>query len=48
MTKQPTSFRLSSESLSLLMAIACKMGISQAAVLEVAIRHLAKREGVRK
>jgi predicted transcriptional regulator len=46
-TKQLTSVRLSLEAKRLLAAIAEKLSISQAAVLELAIRNQAKREGVK-
>ena len=46
-TKHPTSFRLSEEALRLLDELAKKLGISQAAVLEIAIRAAAKKEGVK-
>jgi hypothetical protein len=39
--KAATSFRLSEEALVLLARIAAEMGISQAAVLELAIREFA-------
>lgn len=41
--KQPTSFRLSSEAKALLADLATRLGISQASVLEMAIRELARR-----
>jgi len=44
--KRGTSFRISDEGLRLLAELAKSMGISQASVLEIAIRLLAKREGV--
>jgi len=46
-TKQLTSMRLSSEAKRLLALLAQKLSISQAAVLELAIREKAKREGVK-
>lgn len=45
--KRSTSFRLSEEARRLLDRIAAKLGVSQAAALELAIRLLAKREGVK-
>jgi len=45
--KTPTSYRLSQEALRLLRLLARAKGLSMASVLEVAIRELAKREGVR-
>ena len=46
-TKQPTSFRLSKEAKRLLATLAQKLGIGQGAVVEIALRYLAKREGVK-
>jgi len=40
----PTSFRLSEKAKQLLAELAAAMGLSQAAVLEHALRLLAKRE----
>jgi PIN domain nuclease of toxin-antitoxin system len=45
--KQLTSMRLSREAKRLIAAPAQKLSISQAAVLELAIREKAKREGVK-
>lgn len=45
-TKRLTSVRLSPEAKRLLVLLAQKLSISQAAVLELAIRDKAKREGV--
>ncbi len=42
--KQPTSFRLSAEALSLIREMSEKLGVSQAAVLEMALRKMAKEE----
>lgn len=42
----PTSFRLTETAATLLAACASQGGISQAAVLETAIREYAKRRGV--
>lgn len=47
MKKNPTSIRLSDEGKRLMALLAEKLGISQAAVLELAIREKAKREGVK-
>jgi predicted transcriptional regulator len=44
--KTSTSYRLSHEALRLLRLLAQAKGLSMASVLEVAIRELAKREGV--
>lgn len=41
--KQPTSFRLSPEALALIREMAEKMGLSQASVLELAVRKLSER-----
>lgn len=46
-TKRLTSVRLSEEAKRLLTETAQKLSISQAAVLELAIREKAKREGVK-
>jgi len=47
MKKNPTSIRLSDEGKRLLALMAEKLAVSQAAVLELAIREKAKREGVK-
>lgn len=44
--KHGTSFRLSGEALRLLAEMSAKMGVSQTAVLEMAIREIAKRQKV--
>lgn len=44
--KQRTSFRLSTEAMSLLDALAQTNGISKTAVLEMAIREAAKKQGI--
>jgi predicted transcriptional regulator len=44
--KQPTSFRLSNEALRLLKVLADAKGVSQAAIIELAVRELAKKEGI--
>ena len=46
-TKHFTSMRLSPEAKRLLTALAQKLSVSQTAVLELAIRDKAKREGVK-
>jgi predicted transcriptional regulator len=46
MSKKKTSIRLSEEAQILIEQLAKQLGISQSAVLEMAIRVLAKREGV--
>ena len=40
--KQATSFRLSDEALMLIRELAVSLGVSQAAVVEMAVRKLAK------
>lgn len=47
MTKYPTSFRLSPDALALLAKLADALGLSQASTIELAVRQLAKREGVK-
>ena len=47
MKKLPTSLRLSPEAKRLLAALAERLGVSQSAVIELAIREKADREGVR-
>ena len=46
MTKYPTSFRLSEPALGLIKAVAEELALSQAAVVEIAVRKLAKDQGV--
>ena len=48
MTKKATSIRISEEGKWLLQELSAKLGISQAAVIELALRALAKREGVQR
>lgn len=43
-TKQPTSFRLSGECVRLMNRLAAALGISQAGVIEQAVRKLARAE----
>jgi hypothetical protein len=45
--KTPTSFRLSPTARGLLSALADNSGLSHASVLEVALRDMAKRRGVK-
>jgi predicted transcriptional regulator len=47
MDKKPTSIRLSEEARRLRALLAKKLGVSQSAVLELAIRELARREGIK-
>lgn len=44
--KESISFRLSPEAIELIKALAKKLGVSQAAVMEIAIRKLAESENV--
>jgi PIN domain nuclease of toxin-antitoxin system len=44
--KTPTSFRLSEEARALIERISATLGISQAAVIEMAVRQLAKKEKI--
>ncbi len=46
MTKKKTSIRYSDEAKILLEKLSKQLGISQSAVLELAIRTLAKQEGI--
>lgn len=46
MTKKKTSIRYSDEAKTLLEKLSRKLGISQSALLELAIRALAKQEGI--
>lgn len=47
MGKHPTSMRLSDEAKRLIAILAERMAVSQSAVVEVAVRALARREGVK-
>jgi predicted transcriptional regulator len=47
LTKKQTSIRLSDTAKKLVQRIGERLGMSQSAVLELAIRTLAKREGIR-
>jgi predicted transcriptional regulator len=44
--KQPTSFRVSEEALRLLRLLAELKGVSQAAIIEMAIRDMARKENL--
>lgn len=46
MSKNPTSFRLSLLGLKLLVALSEALGVSQTAVVELAIRELANKKKV--
>ena len=45
--KNSTSFRLSEEAIRLIKLLAEEKGVSQAAIIEMALREMAKREGVK-
>jgi len=45
-SRKPSSIRLSAEAKRLRAALAQKLGVTQTAVIELAIRELAKKEGV--
>ena len=45
-SKNPASYRLSEDALVLIEQLAKAMGLSRTSVIEVAIRHLAKKEGI--
>lgn len=47
MDKKPTSIRLSEEAKRLRKLLAKHLSISESAVLELAIRELAKKEGIK-
>jgi len=47
MKKKPTSVRLSDDAKRLIAKLSLKLGISQTAIIELAIREKAKREGIR-
>jgi len=47
MTKKKTSIRLSDTAQKFLQQLAERLGISQSAVIEQAIRTLARKEGIR-
>lgn len=44
--RHKTSFTLSAEAVALLRALAVRLGVSQAAVVEMSVRKLAAAEGV--
>jgi hypothetical protein len=46
-TSNPSSMRLSDEAVRLRKALAEKKGISQRAVMELALRDMAKKEGIK-
>jgi predicted transcriptional regulator len=45
--KRSTTFRLTDHARALILRLAEKLGVSQTAVLELAVRKLAKTEGVK-
>ena len=45
--KNATSFRLSEEALNLIKLLAESKGVSQAAIIEMAIREMAKKEKIK-
>jgi biotin operon repressor len=47
MAKEQTSYRISTTAKQLLALLATKLGLSQTAVIELAIRRLAEAEGVK-
>jgi predicted transcriptional regulator len=47
MKNQPTSIRLSDDAKRLITELSRKLGISQTAIIELAIREKAKREGLK-
>jgi hypothetical protein len=46
-SKQPRSFRLTNDAADLLTAIATRLGLTLTGTVELAVRELAKREGLR-
>jgi antitoxin component of RelBE/YafQ-DinJ toxin-antitoxin module len=46
MRKKSTTIRITEEGRNILASLAAKLGISQAAVMELALRKLAKEEGL--
>lgn len=44
--KKATNFRLTPEALALILRIAEKLGVSQASVIEMAVRELARKQKV--
>lgn len=47
MRKYPTSIRISGDAKKLLIALAEELGVAQAAVIEIAVRDLAERKGIK-
>jgi predicted transcriptional regulator len=47
MKNKPTSVRLSDDAKRLIKLMSQKLGISQTAIIELAIREKAKREGIK-
>jgi predicted transcriptional regulator len=47
MKNKPTSVRLSDDAKRLISELSRKLGVSQTAIIELAIREKAKREGVK-
>jgi len=45
--REPRTFRISAEGLRLLAALSAHLGVSQNAVIELAIRDKAKAEGIK-
>lgn len=45
--KRPTAVRLTPEAYRLIGELAAKLGVSRTAVIELAIRRLAEREGIK-
>jgi hypothetical protein len=46
MERKPTSFRLSTTAMRLIVLLAESLGLSQTAVIEMAVRELAKRNKI--
>lgn len=47
MPKKSTSIRITDEARNILTTLAAKLGVSQAAVMELALRKLAKEERIK-
>lgn len=47
-TKRPTSIRLSDDAELLRVALAAQLGVNKSAVVEMAIREMAERRGVKR
>ena len=45
--KTPISMRLSAEALELMEALGKKQGVNRTAIVEIAVRQMAEREGVK-